>query len=78
MAEGEGFEPSVQALIPYSGLANRRFRPLSHPSAAIVAQTYQTPPKLAIRLSRSTMMSSLTVSTYLSLALSCHPPPSAL
>ena len=32
MAEGEGFEPSVQALIPYSGLANRRFRPLSHPS----------------------------------------------
>jgi hypothetical protein len=29
-------------------------------------------------LSRSTMMSSLTVSTYLSLALSCHPPPSAL
>src|ERR1017187_674537 len=26
------------------GLANRRFRPLSHPSAAIVAPTYQPPP----------------------------------
>ena len=38
MAEGEGFEPSVQALIPYSGLANRRFRPLSHPSIKTAAE----------------------------------------
>jgi hypothetical protein len=30
MAEREGFEPSVEALVPYNGLANRRFRPLSH------------------------------------------------
>ena len=30
LEEREGFEPSVQALVPYNGLANRRFRPLSH------------------------------------------------
>ena len=60
LAEGEGFEPSVQALIPYSGLANRRFRPLSHPSAAIAAPTYQTPPTVAIRLSRPTNMARVT------------------
>ena len=30
MAEREGFEPSIQALVPYSGLANRRLQPLGH------------------------------------------------
>ena len=29
LAEREGFEPSVR-FNPYNGLANRRFRPLSH------------------------------------------------
>ncbi len=33
MAESEGFEPSVQALGPYNGLANRRLRPLGQLSA---------------------------------------------
>src|SRR5215204_3818598 len=30
-AEREGFEPSVQALDPYNGLANRRLRPTRPP-----------------------------------------------
>ncbi len=30
--EGVGFEPTVQALDPYNGLANRRLQPLGHPS----------------------------------------------
>jgi hypothetical protein len=34
LAEREGFEPSVEALVPYNGLANRRFRPLSHLSTS--------------------------------------------
>ena len=33
MAEREGFEPSIPEIIQYNGLANRRFRPLSHLSA---------------------------------------------
>ena len=32
MAETEGFEPSIQALHPYNGLANRRLQPLGHVS----------------------------------------------
>ena len=30
MAERGGFEPPVQALDPYNGLANRRLQPLGH------------------------------------------------
>ena len=33
VAVREGFEPSVELLRPYNGLANRRFRPLSHLTA---------------------------------------------
>ena len=36
MAEGKGFEPSIQCY-PYNGLANRRLQPLGHPSAVRVA-----------------------------------------
>ena len=48
MAEREGFEPSVEALVPYNGLANRRFRPLSHlsqcnlPTPGIYKRTLRT------------------------------------
>jgi hypothetical protein len=30
MADREGFEPSIGALVPYNGLANRRLQPLGH------------------------------------------------
>ena len=30
MAERGGFEPPVQVLVPYNGLANRRLKPLGH------------------------------------------------
>jgi hypothetical protein len=33
LAEGMGFEPTIRALVPYNGLANRRLQPLGHPSA---------------------------------------------
>ena len=36
MAESEGFEPSVQALGSYNGLANRRLRPLGQLSARTI------------------------------------------
>lgn len=32
MAEGMGFEPTIQ-FNPYNDLANRRLQPLGHPSA---------------------------------------------
>ncbi len=32
MAEGEGFEPSIE-LTPYTELATQRLQPLGHPSA---------------------------------------------
>ncbi len=35
MAEGEGFEPSIQ-ISPYDGLANRCLQPLGHPSAKVL------------------------------------------
>ena len=31
VAEGMGFEPTIRSY-PYNGLANRRHRPLGHPS----------------------------------------------
>jgi hypothetical protein len=37
MAERGGFEPPVR-FNPYNGLANRRFRPLSHLSVAALGQ----------------------------------------
>ncbi len=35
LAEREGFEPSIEALVPYNGLANRRLQPLGHLSVSL-------------------------------------------
>jgi hypothetical protein len=49
MAERGGFEPPVQ-FYPYNGLANRRFRPLSHLSIGF--RIYRRIGKIAIGKSR--------------------------
>ncbi len=41
MAERGGFEPPVR-FYPYNGLANRRFRPLSHLSVNYLQRLWQT------------------------------------
>jgi hypothetical protein len=43
-SERAGFEPAVQALYPYAGLANRCFKPLSHLSRMPVSQSAACPP----------------------------------
>ena len=56
MAERGGFEPPVR-FNPYNGLANRRFRPLSHLSVYAVNTgviAHSKPPKPRTNLTRNT------------------------